>query len=122
MYDNVCKFIAETFSKDLAQWLLGEAIDLTVLESTELQVEPIRADSLIFLQSQNLILHIEFQTSAKDDLAFRMADYRLRLYRRFPQKQVYQVVIYLRKTQSALVNQTNFDFGELQHRYNVICL
>ncbi|MEA5533111.1 hypothetical protein VB691_03735, partial [Crocosphaera sp. XPORK-15E] len=65
MYDNICKFIAETFAKDLAQWLLGQPIELTVLEPTELQVAPIRADSLIFLQSEDLILHIEFQTDPK---------------------------------------------------------
>ena len=65
MYDNTCKFIAEKFSVDLASWLLGEPIDLTVLEPTELQVDPIRADSVIFLQSKDIILHIEFQTNPK---------------------------------------------------------
>ena len=48
MYDDICKFIGENFSKDLAQWLLGEAIEFTVIEPTELQVAPIRADSVIF--------------------------------------------------------------------------
>jgi predicted transposase YdaD len=36
MYDNTCKFIAEKFSQDIAEWLLGESIELTVLEPTEL--------------------------------------------------------------------------------------
>ena len=62
MYDDICKFIGENFSKDLAQWLIGEAIEFTVIEPTELQVAPIRADSVIFLQSKDVILHIEFQT------------------------------------------------------------
>ena len=122
MYDNVCKFLAENFATDLAQWLLNEPVDLTVLEPTELQVDPIRADSLIFLQSSNLILHIEFQTSPKDDVPFRMADYRLRLYRRFPNKRIYQVVIYLRQTNSPLVWQDSFELPELVSRYNVIRL
>jgi hypothetical protein len=26
MYDDICKFIGENFSKDLAQWLLGESL------------------------------------------------------------------------------------------------
>ncbi len=47
MFDNICKFIAENFSDDLAN-------------PTELQLDPIRADSLIFLQSEELILHTEF--------------------------------------------------------------
>ena len=122
MYDNVCKFLAENFATDLAQWLLNEPVDLTVLEPTELQVDPIRADSLIFLQSSNLILHIEFQTTPKDDVPFRMADYRLRLYRRYPNKRIYQVVIYLRQTNSPLVKQDSFELPELVSRYNVIRL
>jgi predicted transposase YdaD len=43
MFDNVCKFLAENFSSDLARWLLGEPIGLTKLNPTELLVEPIRA-------------------------------------------------------------------------------
>jgi len=56
MFDNICKFIAENFSDDLATWLLGSPLPLTVLDPTELQLDPIRADSLIFLQSEQLIL------------------------------------------------------------------
>jgi predicted transposase/invertase (TIGR01784 family) len=97
MYDNVCRILASLFSRDIATWLIGEPITLTELEPTELLIDPIRVDSLIFLQSEDLILHIEFQTDPKEDIPFRMADYRLRIYRRFPRKRVYQVVIYLRK-------------------------
>ncbi|MEG3438459.1 hypothetical protein V0288_15110 [Pannus brasiliensis CCIBt3594] len=68
MYDNTCKFLAANFSKDLTAWLLGRSIELTVLEPTELFVEPIRADSLIFLQSDDLIVHIEFQTDPDPDI------------------------------------------------------
>ncbi|WP_448286383.1 hypothetical protein [Phormidesmis priestleyi] len=42
----------------------------------------------------------EFQTEPKPDIPFRMTDYRLRVYRRFPQKQMRQVVIYLQETAS----------------------
>ena len=122
MYDNVCKFLAENFSQDLAYWLLNESVELTVVEPTELQVEPIRADSLIFLESSNLILHIEFQTSPSEDIPFRMTDYRLRLHRCFPNKRIYQVVIYLRKTNSALVWQNSFELPGLKYSYNEIRL
>jgi len=60
MFDNVCRFLAETFPQDFAAWLIGESIDLTELSPTELSLEPIRADSLILLQLQELVLHIEF--------------------------------------------------------------
>jgi predicted transposase/invertase (TIGR01784 family) len=108
MYDNTCKFIAETFPADLATWLLGEPISLTKLEPSELSVEPIRADSLIFLESEEIILHAEFQTAPKPDIPFRMADYRLRAYRRYPGKQMRQIVIYLRQSGSDLVYQNTF--------------
>jgi predicted transposase/invertase (TIGR01784 family) len=90
------------------QAALGESITLTKLEPSELSVEPIRADSVIFLESSDLILHIEFQTDPNKNIPFRMADYRLRLYRRFPEKQVHQVVIYLTKNKSPLVYETTF--------------
>jgi len=122
MYDDTCKFIAANFSVDLASWLLGETIELTVLEPTELYVEPIRADSVVFLQSKDIILHIEFQTSPNKDLPFRVADYYLRIYRCFPDKTIYQVVIYLKKTTSNLAKITTFQSPKMTHNYNVIRL
>jgi predicted transposase/invertase (TIGR01784 family) len=122
MIDNICKFLAESFSKDFASWILGEAITLTKIEPSELSVEPIRADSVIFLESTELILHIEFQTDPNKNIPFRMTDYRLRQYRKFPNKQVYQVVIYLTPSQSPLVHETTFNIGKLNHEFNVIRL
>ncbi|WP_103668070.1 Rpn family recombination-promoting nuclease/putative transposase [Pseudanabaena sp. BC1403] len=122
MIDNICKFLAESFSADFASWLLGEAITLTKLEPSELSVEPIRADSVIFLESTKIILHIEFQTEPNKNIPFRMADYRLRLYRKFPDKQIHQVVIYLTPSQSPLVHENKFNIGTLNHEFNVIRL
>lgn len=122
MYDNTCKFIAETFPADLATWLLGEPISLTKLEPSELSVEPIRADSLIFLESEEIILHAEFQTAPNPDIPFRMADYRLRAYRRYPGKQMRQIVIYLRQSGSDLVYQNTFETENLRSSFEVIRL
>jgi predicted transposase YdaD len=36
MYDPVCKFLAESYSRDFARWLLGKAIALTQLSPSEL--------------------------------------------------------------------------------------
>ncbi len=121
-FDNTCKFLAETFPSDFASWLLGKPINLTKLEPSELLLEPIRADSVIFLESTEIILHIEFQTEPNKNIPFRMADYRLRLYRKFPERQIHQVVIYLTRSQSALVNETTFTIGGLNHSFNVIRL
>ena len=122
MYDNICKFLAENFKDDLATWLLGSPIKLTELSPTELSNEPIRADSLILLQSDELVLHIEFQTDPDKDIPFRVLDYRIRGYRRFPHKKMRQIVIYLRKTESELVNENSFRLENTYHQFDVIRL
>lgn len=122
VFDNICKFIAENFSEDLASWLLGSPIQLTQLSPTELSLEPIRADSLILLQSDELVLHTEFQTQPDAMMPFRMLDYRVRVYRRFPQKVMRQVVIYLQRTNSPLVQQNTFRLEKTSHEFEIIRL
>ena len=122
MYDNICKFLAEAFSNDFANWLLGKPLQLTQLSPTELSVEPIRADALILLESESSILHMEFQTKPDDTMAFRMLDYRTRMYRRYPDKSVRQVVIYLKPSGSDLVRQTTFEIPGTRHEFQVIRL
>ncbi len=61
-YDNACKYLAETYPREFARWLLAiEPPEIRVLK-TELTLEPIRADSLSLLRAANRILHLEFQT------------------------------------------------------------
>ncbi|BAY00831.1 hypothetical protein ACOWPH_27940 [Anabaena sp. PCC 7938] len=37
-FDNVCRFLAESFSADFATWLIGESIELTQLSPSELSL------------------------------------------------------------------------------------
>ncbi|NJM77914.1 MAG: Rpn family recombination-promoting nuclease/putative transposase [Acaryochloridaceae cyanobacterium RU_4_10] len=122
MFDPTCKFLAESFPADFATWLLGEPISFTKLSPTELSLEPIRADSLILLNSERLILQIEFQTKPDPTMPFRMADYRLRLHRRFPDKEIRQIVIYLSPTGSELVYQTVFEIPGMRAEFDVVRL
>ncbi|MFP4009303.1 MAG: Rpn family recombination-promoting nuclease/putative transposase [Spirulinaceae cyanobacterium] len=122
MFDNVCRYLSERFSADIAAWLLGEPITLTRLSPTELSLQPLRADALILLQSESVVLHVEFQTQPDTEIPFRMADYRLRVYRRFPQKNMRQVVVYLRQSTSPLVYQTQFELPGTRHEFEVIRL
>lgn len=55
-------------------------------------------------------------------MPFRMLDYRVRVYRRFPRKQMRQVVIYLRKTASPLITKNNFRLEKTYHEFEVIHL
>lgn len=122
MYDNVCKFLAENYSRDFAQWLLGEPLSFTQLSPSELSLEPIRADALILLESGQIILHLEFQTDPDPKMSFRMLDYRTRVYRRFPKKTMRQVVIYLKETSSPLVQENAFIIPNTRHEYEVLRL
>jgi predicted transposase/invertase (TIGR01784 family) len=122
MYDSTCKFIATQYSKELANWLLGRPLDLTEVKPSELSLEPIRADSVIFLESKDELLHIEFQTDPKDNIPYRMLDYAVRLYRIYPNKEIRQVVIYLTKSNSPLVRQNIYQRGETHHKFEIIRL
>ena len=122
MFDSLCKYLVEKFSDDFATWLLGEPISLTELSPKELSLEPIRADALILRQSEKLVLQVEFQTQPDPKIPFRMTDYRLRVYRRFPDKKMRQVVIYLKQTNSEEVYKTKFELEETTHRFQVIRL
>jgi predicted transposase/invertase (TIGR01784 family) len=122
MYDDTCRFLAERFSADFASWLLGESVTMTELQPSELSLDPIRADALILLESDESVLHIEFQTLPKNNIPFRVLDYRVRMYRKDPAKPMRQVVIYLKQTGSALVHQTSFTMERTRHEFDVIRL
>lgn len=122
MFDTVCKFLIETFPADFATWLLGKPVRLTELSPSELSLEPIRADALILLQAEDLILHLEAQTRPDPEIPFRMLDYRVRSYRRYPDKTMKQVVIYLKPSSSPLVSQDLFALENTQHKFEVIRL
>jgi len=122
MYDDTCRFLAEHFSADFASWLLGESVTLTEIQPSELSLDPIRADALILLESDESVLHIEFQTLPKNTVPFRVLDYRVRMYRKEPTKPMQQVVIYLKQTGSELVYQTSFTMERTRHEFDVIRL
>lgn len=122
MYDDTCRFLAEHFSADFASWLLGEPVNLTEIQPSELSLDPIRADAMILLQSEESILHIEFQTLPKQEVPFRMLDYRVRGQRRYKGKPMRQVVIYLKPITSELVYQTSYVLERTRHEFDVIRL
>lgn len=65
---------------------------------TELNLDPIRADSLLLLRLDKRILHLEFQTEAKSKppMTLRMLDYSVRLKRKYG-LEVIQIIIFLKK-------------------------
>lgn len=120
-YDNICKLIAEKNPLEFARWLLPvEPRQIKVLK-TELSIEPIRADSLIFLQTENRILHIEFQTitTSTPSIPFRALDYSVRLIRQY-RIPVVQVVIFLQETNDEIAFTEEYVNETTTHRYRAI--
>ena len=122
-YDNACKYLAETYPREFARWLLAiEPPEIRVLK-TELTLEPIRADSLSLLRSANRILHLEFQTLpvSRPPMPLRMLDYSVRLKRKY-RCSVEQVVIFLQETTNELAFTEEYRDDTTIHRYRVIRL
>jgi predicted transposase/invertase (TIGR01784 family) len=120
-YDNICKYLAEEYPAQFVRWLLpSETSDIEVLK-TELSLEPIRADSLTFLRTANLILHLEFQTQPRSEppLPLRMLDYWVRLHRQY-RLRVEQIAIFLQETTSETAFSDRFVADNTIHRYRII--
>ncbi|MEH1871156.1 DUF4351 domain-containing protein [Nostoc sp.] len=122
-YDNLCKILAEKYPRDFTRWLLNQEPRTIEILKTELGIEPIRADSVTFLQTENRILHLEFQTTIKSQkpISLRMLDYYVRLVRKY-QVPVTQVVIFLQQTNDKIAFTEEYISEVTTHRYRVIRL
>ncbi|MDM3853499.1 MAG: Rpn family recombination-promoting nuclease/putative transposase [Aphanizomenon gracile PMC649.10] len=120
-FDNVCKILAEKYPLDFANWLLPETVEKIKVLKTELSIEPIRADSVILLQTKNRILHLEFQTRTKSEtpIPLRMLDYFVRLVRQY-HLPVTQVVIFLQETTNEIAFTEAYIDEITTHHYRVI--
>jgi predicted transposase YdaD len=122
-FDNVCKFLAEQYPQVFVKWLLNsDETSIRVLK-TELNVNPIHADSVLFLRVGKQILHLEFQTEpkSKPPLPLRMLDYYVRLKRKYNYS-IIQVIIFLQKSNSEFVFQEQYEDKNTIHKYRIIRL
>jgi predicted transposase YdaD len=122
-FDNLCKLLSEKHPLTFASWVLGTPQTAVTVLKTELSIEPIRADYVTFLQLQERILHLEFQTQLESTppLPLRMLDYWVRLYRlyRLP---ITQVVVLLLPPTPETVIETTFSIETTRHEYRVISM
>ncbi len=123
-YDNICKYLAEKYPEPFVSWILSEQPRNIRVLKTELSNEPIRADSLILLEINQKILHIEFQTVPKSNspIPSRMLQYYARLRGKYKTKKIEQVVIFLKETTSEAVFIDSYRSESTLHRYRVIRL
>ena len=123
-YDSILKFWIDEYTQPIVSWLFNTPVEEKVeILKTELNVEPIRADGVFFLQVGQKIIHLEFQTNPQSEppLPLRMLDYWVRLYRLYEQQQeIEQVIIFLQPTTSEKVFEDSFQVGNTLHRYRVI--
>ncbi|MGI0481012.1 Rpn family recombination-promoting nuclease/putative transposase [Geminocystis sp. CENA526] len=126
-YDSILKFLIDEYTKPILSWLLNREINESIeMLPTELNIEPIRADGVFFLQVGNKIIHLEFQTRPKSEppLPLRMLDYWVRLYRLHKlyerNLELEQVIIFLRRDTSPKVFEESFQVGNTTHYYRVI--
>ena len=121
-FDNVCKLLAEKYPLDFARWLLPEEPQSVKVLKTELSIEPIRADFVTFLKSENQILHIEFQTlsTSRKPIPFRVIDYYIRLKRLYTECTIIQVVIFLQETEDKNAFINVYQDVNTTHYYQVI--
>ncbi|MFB2877459.1 Rpn family recombination-promoting nuclease/putative transposase [Floridanema aerugineum] len=122
--DNICKYLTEKYPAQFVRWLLNKEPQNIQVQKTELSVEPIRADSLILLQIDEQILHLEFQTLpySQPPLPFRMLQYWVRLQAQFWGKEIVQVVIFLKEIASDAVFTDSYQSTNISHQYRVIRL
>jgi predicted transposase YdaD len=120
-FDNICKILAEKYPADFASWLLPIQPQKIEVLKAELSIEPIRADSVILLKTENRILHLEFQTTEQSEtpIPLRMLDYFVRLVRKY-NLPITQVVIFLQQTSSQIVFTEAYVNEMTTHRYRVI--
>ena len=120
-FDNLCKFLSEKYPDRFANWLLGEMPTSIEILKTELSLEPIRADYLTFLKTQDRILHIEFQVNllSTPPLPLRMLDYWVRLHRRYGLP-ITQVLVLLKPPATETIIDSEFRLEQTQHSYRVI--
>ncbi|MTJ52968.1 DUF4351 domain-containing protein [Anabaena sp. UHCC 0253] len=120
-YDNICRYLTDTYPLSFVQWLIAEDINEIEVLPTELPINPIRADALFRLPKLNRILHLEIQTTPKSDtpMPVRMLDYWLRIYRKYLCP-VQQVVIFLQETNSPDVFVDSLIVGNTRYQYQVI--
>lgn len=121
MYDNTCKYLAEKSPASFVRWLLNTEPENIQVLKTEIIPEPIEADALVLLQTDNQILHLEFQTVpySNPPIPLRMLEYKAILTRKY-RLPIEQVVIFLKLTNSELVLQNQYQDNYTTHRYRII--
>jgi predicted transposase YdaD len=122
MFDNLCKLLSEKYPLDFARWLLPEEPRTIAVLKTELIIEPIRADFVTFLRTENRILHLDFHTevtTSETSIPFDMLECYSRLMCRY-EIPITQVAFFLQETSHEDAFTEAYESETTNHRYQVI--
>jgi predicted transposase/invertase (TIGR01784 family) len=97
VWDDTVKRLVRANPQDFVSWLLERA-QFKDLLSVELKNRTIVSDILllVLIDGEEVLLHIEFQSTDDEDMALRLLEYNV-LATREHKRRVYSCVIYLRK-------------------------
>jgi predicted transposase YdaD len=101
-WDFVMKRWLRRNAQQFISWILKDAVVVSLLE-TEIKRETIYADALflVVLYGQQMLLHIEFQSTVDKTMAERLLEYNVQLSKEHGNLSVYSCVVYLRKAEGA---------------------
>jgi predicted transposase/invertase (TIGR01784 family) len=87
-------------AQQFISWILRDAVVVDVFP-TEIKRDTIYADALflVVLYGQQMLLHIEFQSTVDKTMAERLLEYNVQISKEYGNLPVYSCVIYLRKAQ-----------------------
>jgi SMI1-KNR4 cell-wall len=119
--DFKVKNLVRNHPVDFANWLLGSSQAPTCADAEETWAEEIKLNVLI-LKTEDTILQIDVKTRLDPNIPVQFFNDYLRLSTQFPDKNIRQVVIYLKPTNSPLVHLTSYETSNIKHNFEVIRL
>jgi hypothetical protein len=99
------------FPEDFVNWLLGSSESL-ILEEPSDRLDKYKKFNGIILRTQIIILQIQASVRPDPEIPLKFFNDRSKLQSEFPNKQIKQVVIYLKQTNSPIVHQTSYETSE----------
>ncbi len=99
------------FPEDFVNWLIGSSESL-ILEEPSDRLHKYKKFNGIILRTQNIILQIQSSVRPDPEIPLKFFNDRSNLQSEFPNKQIKQVIIYLKQTNSPIVHQTSYETSE----------
>jgi predicted transposase/invertase (TIGR01784 family) len=101
-WDFIMKKWVRKNAQQFIAWILKDAVLVEEL-TTEIKRETIHADILflVVLYGQQMLLHIEFQSTVDETMAERLLEYNVQISKAHGNLPVYSCVVYLRKSEGA---------------------